>query len=65
MERPDFRALPPIPEELLKDLESRFPARCPDLTEEDRRIWFYAGQRSVVEFLRKAASRQFEDRFNI
>jgi hypothetical protein len=64
MERPEFRPVPPIPEDLLKDLEARFPARCPKIDETDRQIWIYAGQRSVVEFLRKAHERQIESRFN-
>ena len=64
MERPDFKPPPPITEELIKDLEDRFPAKCPDITDSDRQIWFYAGQRSIVEFLKKALKRQIESRFN-
>jgi hypothetical protein len=64
MERPDFRPIPPVSEELVKDLDQRFPARCPHLEENDRHIWFYAGQRAVVDFLKKVLKRQTESRFN-
>ena len=43
---------PPVPRLLLEALEARFPLRSPSLTEADRKIWFNAGARSVVEFLR-------------
>lgn len=65
MERPEFRPVPPISNELVEDLDKRFPEKCPGIEWTDRQIWFYAGQRAVVEFLKKAAKRQFEDRFNI
>tara|TARA_R100001463_G_scaffold57630_3_gene109902 strand:- start:238 stop:438 length:201 start_codon:yes stop_codon:yes gene_type:complete len=42
---------PPIPHELLAELEKRFPERCPDLKTDERVIWFYSGQRAVVRFL--------------
>ena len=42
---------PHIPQDLLAELERRFPERCPDLKTDDRIIWFYAGQRAVVRFL--------------
>lgn len=56
--------LAPIPKQLLDDLEARFPPRCPDIEWTDRQIWHYAGQRSVVEFLKTAYTRQQENRFN-
>jgi len=65
MERPEFRPVPPISNELVEDLDKRFPEKCPSIEWTDRQIWFYAGQRAVVEFLKKASKRQFEDRFNI
>lgn len=64
MERPETRPVPPLSEELVKDLQERFPNRWPQLAETDREIWFKAGQRSVVEFLSKAHERQIERRFN-
>ena len=46
-----LRKLPPISDALIVSLEQRFPERCPDIDWEDRKIWFYAGQREVVRFL--------------
>ena len=48
--------LPLISKELLDILKERFPNRCPDLEDNDRKIWYKVGQRSVVDFLIK----QFE-----
>lgn len=54
-------AIPPLDEELIKALEERFPSRCPKLTDSDREIWCYVGQRKVVEFLRDQYERQQEN----
>ncbi len=43
---------PPIDEALIKRLEEVFPEKCPDLTQDDREIWHYVGQRAVVRMLR-------------
>jgi hypothetical protein len=43
---------PPIDEALIKRLEETIPERCPHITDEDRAIWMYAGQREVVRMLR-------------
>ena len=43
---------PFVTEELVTSLERAFPDRCPRMDYPDRRIWFEAGQVSVVEFLR-------------
>jgi hypothetical protein len=43
---------PPIEEALLKKLDEVFPEKCPDIADEDRAIWMYAGQRQVVRMLR-------------
>jgi hypothetical protein len=51
----------PIPEELLKELEERFPERCPSIGTPDREIWFYAGQRQLVRFLQEQFRRQNEN----
>lgn len=42
---------PDIPTALMEWLQQQVPARCPDLTETDREIWAYAGQRALVELL--------------
>lgn len=50
--------LPPISEGLIKALDQRFPERCPELDWEDRKVWFYTGQREVVRFLISEHERQ-------
>jgi hypothetical protein len=56
--------LPMIPKDLLDNLDARFPPRCPGLDWPDRVVWHYAGQRSVIDFLKAAYQRQQENRFN-
>lgn len=51
---------PLIPEELLEELNKRFPDRCPSLLDDERLIWFKAGQRSVVDVLKDQHRRQKE-----
>ena len=53
-------SLPYIPDDLLDSIDTHFPDKCPSITEEDRMIWFKAGQRSVVEFLKDQSKRQKE-----
>jgi hypothetical protein len=43
---------PAVPEVLLKELERRFPDRCPDPKLTDREIWMKVGAVQVVRFLR-------------
>ena len=38
-------------------LDEVFPLREPQLTEAEKEIWYYAGQRSVVRFV----EREYED----
>tara|TARA_R100001460_G_scaffold104032_1_gene149519 strand:- start:14 stop:214 length:201 start_codon:yes stop_codon:yes gene_type:complete len=42
---------PHIPEDLLKELNRRFPESCADLEWDHKQIWFVSGQRAVVRFL--------------
>ncbi len=44
--------------ELLDDLETLFPERCPEMDSADRDIWFYAGKRALVRDLRQALQQQ-------
>jgi|GEM_PF-1927881 len=63
----DHTAIPPLPqlsEELIVALDKRVPERCPNLATPDREIWFYAGQRNLVEFLKSQFKLQQENRFN-
>lgn len=48
MQAPKF---PTIPEPLMKALDAAFPARHPDITWADRKVWFEAGKRAVVDML--------------
>lgn len=43
--------LPPTVVGLIAYLENQFPSRPPSLKDNDREVWFKAGQRSVVEHL--------------
>lgn len=48
----------PIPKELIEFLNKAIPERCPDMEADDRHIWHYAGQRSLVRNLTAAFERQ-------
>jgi len=48
---------PYVSEELLNELESRFPNNAPQIDETHTQLMWRGGQRSVVEFLRG----QFEE----
>ena len=52
--------LPYIPNDLLTALDIRFPDTCPSLKDEERMVWFKAGQRSVVTYLADQSRRQKE-----
>lgn len=56
-----LKPLPPVPEELVKRLDSQYPERCPDQSMTDREIWFYAGQREMV----KTIKRWYEQNLNV
>jgi hypothetical protein len=45
-----------ISQELIDYLEKQFPNKSPDLNDNDRNIWFKAGQASVVTHLKKILS---------
>lgn len=57
------KPVPTIPEDLVEDLDARFPHRCPGIHDSERAIWIYAGQRQMVEFLKETHRRQIEDSF--
>lgn len=42
-----------ISKELIDYLEKQFPDKSPDLNDNERKIWFKAGQSSVVSHLKK------------
>lgn len=50
--------VPGIRESILDDLDRLFPERCADLSWTDRQVWFHAGERNVVRFLRDQFNRE-------
>ena len=55
-----IRNLPDLISSLIKKLDELYRQRYPEITWEDREIWFKAGQRSVVDFLEQVHSEQNE-----
>jgi hypothetical protein len=43
---------PATVDDLLEELDRRFPERHPRLTDGDREVWFEAGKRDLINFLR-------------
>lgn len=52
---------PIIPEELLKELNRRFPEQCAELDWEEKTVWYSTGQRSVVRLLNALYNEQQEN----
>lgn len=42
-----------ISQELIDYLKNKFPDKSPDLSDNERKVWFKAGQSSVVSHLEK------------
>lgn len=55
MQRSEF---PIVPEVLLKELEKRFPDRCPEPAFTDREVWMQVGRVQVIRFLRHQFNEQ-------
>lgn len=53
--------IPPLDEELIRALDTRFPPKCPKVTDSEREIWTYVGKRQLVEFLIEQFERQQEN----
>lgn len=53
--------LPTIPPELVAALDKLIPHRCPTTNTPERDIWFYAGKRDLVDFLKAEAELQATD----
>ena len=49
---------PMIPEDLLRELERRFPDQCPEPTMTDREVWMAVGATKVVRLLRSYFNEQ-------
>lgn len=61
MAYPDDIHLPALSEELIQHMDELFPEQSADLAWTDRQVWFKAGERNVVRFLREQYERQTED----
>ncbi len=46
-----IRKLPDLSKDLLDRLDEMYPARCADISWPDRKVWYYAGQRAVIDHL--------------
>lgn len=51
---------PEITSQLLTFLERHYPAQSLNMNDSDRKIWYDAGARSVVNFLRRRHEEQSE-----
>ena len=56
--------IPHIPEEIVKYLEEVYPDRAPDISMEEKQIWFTAGQVAVVRHLKDQFNLQEETKYN-
>ena len=56
--------IPSVDEQLLQYLEELYPDRAPDISMEERLIWFTAGQVSVVRHLKDQFKLQEETKYN-
>ena len=56
--------IPVIEPEIIKYLEELYPDKAPDLSMEEKLIWFSAGQVSVVRHLRDQYNLQEETKYN-
>lgn len=50
-----------VPEDLLNELDRRFPDKCPDIRDSEREIWIKKGERRLVEFLKVVFEEQNEN----
>ena len=49
--------LPYTVDELIKVLDKIYPEKAPELKDNDKTVWFKAGQRSVVNWLKDLKTR--------
>ena len=54
------KGFPNITEALIKELNTRWPEQCADMSWAEREVWFSAGQRSVIRFLNGVYKEQNE-----
>jgi hypothetical protein len=56
--------IPPITEDIIKYLEEVYPDKAPDISMEEKLIWFTAGQVAVVRHLKEQYKLQEETKYN-
>lgn len=56
--------LPLLAVELVEELNKEFPHRCPGIDTPERKIWFKAGQRAVVDYLLRILEEQKDNLLN-
>lgn len=56
--------IPYIDLDIIKYLEELYPDKCPDLSMEEKLIWFSAGQVSVVRHLKDQYNLQEETKYS-
>ena len=56
--------IPVIDEQLIEYLEEAYPDKAPDISMEERRIWYGSGQVSVVRHLKDQYNLQEESKYN-
>jgi hypothetical protein len=56
--------IPNIDEQLIEYLEEVYPDRAPDISIEEKQIWFNAGQVAVVRHLKDQFRLQEETKYN-
>tara|TARA_R100001082_G_scaffold58074_1_gene32142 strand:+ start:14252 stop:14443 length:192 start_codon:yes stop_codon:yes gene_type:complete len=54
------KPIPLIPEDLLEAMDEKWPERCAELDWDIAQVMFYAGQRSVVRYLKEEFKDQRE-----
>lgn len=61
---PQDKVLPNTADEVVRLLDEAFPERCASPSQTERDIFFYAGQREVVRFLKALQDRRDETLLN-
>ena len=53
-------AFPTLSDDLIKELNERWPEKCADIQWDAKMVWYNAGQRSVIRFLNHTFKEQRE-----
>jgi len=53
--------LPALSKDLIDKLDKLYPDKCPQLTDDERMVWYKSGQRSVINYLRQIYDEQLQD----